>query len=160
MSGCNEQIRRRVMTRALLILALIPSGLPAQDIGDKVKVRHDGVWVQGWIETLEPNGTFFIRDRFRDPGFGFQVSEVTEADWYKPKSLALDLLMGVAGAITLEAVLACSPEGGTWRLRCYSDNRSTQYAIQAGIGAAIGLFMHAIWPGRWTRWIEDGLVVR
>ncbi len=149
----------RHLSFVLLALTLAP-GLQAQGIGDKVRVRHEGVWVEGVIETFEPGRSLFIRDGLQDPGVTFRMYEIDEADWYKRRPLALDVFMGVAGAVVLETVLACSPEGGTVRLRCYSDDRGTQFAIQAAIGATIGLVMHAIKPGRWTRWIENGLVVR
>lgn len=148
------------MKFALFVALMLAPGLQAQGVGDKVKVRDRGIWVEGVVEHFEPDGRLYIRDKPWEQGFGFQVSAIDEADWYKDRPLALDVLLGVAGAVTLEAVLSCSPEGGTVRLRCWSDDRGTQYAIQAAIGATIGLIMHAIKPGRWTSWIENGLVIR
>ena len=157
---------RRVLLVTLLFGVWAPT-ISAQDIGDQVKVRRDGVWVQGWLETLEPDGTFFIRDRFRDPfiragvrdpGFTFRVSNVLEADWYKPRPLVRNLLVGTAAVIAFETLLPCSPVGGTVR-GCFSDDRAAQYAIEIGIVAAFTLFVHAVWPARWTQWIRNGLVL-
>ena len=143
----------------LMILTLSP-GLAAQRIGDEVRVNREGVWVKGWIKIFEPDGTFLIRDRFPAPGSTFQVSEVNRADWYKPRSLARDLLMGVGMSVLIEVVFPCNNDPGTFGRSClYVNDRGREFTYAVILGAGIGLLIHAIKPGDWTRWIENGIVV-
>lgn len=134
----------------LLLLGTVPPPVSAQSLGDRVRVRpSEGTpWVKGELADLGPDSTFTLQSGFdRDT---FSASSVYRADWFKERSIALDLLVATAGGIAGTMIPPCDPAEGD----CITGSTGGDAALGAGIGVTVGLVTHAIWPGSWKKWIK------
>lgn len=133
-------LKRVLPVLALAVLAM-PTGVEAQSTGDSVRVATVTGWQHGRFVSWEPNGVTIqdvLGDRHELP-----LPESGEIDVWKPRNLALDLLLGAVGGFALWAALYDED-------RAWTDSRWGDAAIGAAGTTVIALGFHAIWPGRWS----------
>ena len=152
---------RRGALGGLLLALLWGSGLQAQEIGDRVRVRMEEQqdWTVSSLSGFDPEGTFLLRGSIYENEEEYRIADIQRGDWYDRTSLARHFVISGLSAVVLEAVLPCERNFPPHH-KCYSLNRGSQFAIQAAIGLGIGTIFHLIWPGEWKDWIEDGLLIR
>ena len=152
---------RRGTLGGLLLALLWGSGLQAQEIGDRVRVRMEEQqdWIDSSLSGFDPEGTFLLRGSIYEDEEEYRVADIQRGDWYDRRPLAQDLVIVGLALVAVEAVLPCDrdfPQSHS----CYSLNRGSQFAIQAVIGMGLGALRHLLSPGSWKDWIEDGLLIR
>ena len=145
-----------------MVTLLSGSGLQAQEIGDRVRVRVEERqdWVDGSLLDFDPEGTFLLRESIYENQEQYSVATIQQGDWYDRRPLALDLVAGGLSLVALELALPCDRDFPQREHTCLSLNRGSQFAIQAVIGMGAGALFHLILPGNWKRWIEGGVLVR
>ena len=138
------------------------SGLQAQEIGDRVRVRMEEQedWLDGSLSDFDAEGTLVLRGSIYEREY--RVADIQQGDWYQDRPLAQDLLIGGLVSVAYELVFPCDSNiEQIGQHHCFSLDRGSQFALQAVAGVAFGALFHLIVPGgRWNRWIEDGFVIR
>ena len=144
---------------ATLALGTWGSALSAQEIGDRVRVRlfEDQDWTSGSLIDFTADSVLTVRGPIVDgTGTVYRVREIQRADWYKPNNVALTVLGGLAGSAIYLLTSPCDVTEGS----CLTGSEGGHIAVHLGVGLSVGLLLHAIRPGRWRTWIEDGRVGR
>ena len=161
MRGMDCTAFRRGTLGGLLLALLWGSGLQAQEIGDRIRVRMEEQqdWIDSSLLGFDPEGTFLLRGSIYENEEEYRVADIQRGDWYDRRPLAQDLLTGALMNIAMEAAWPCD-DGGFLAHSCYSLTRGSQFAVRAVIGMGIGTIIHLISPGDWKDWIEDGLLIR
>ncbi len=152
----------RSWTQTLLVTLVLGAWGPtlsAQEIGDRVRVRlfQEQDWTAGSLVEFASEGDLMLRGPIVEgSGATYRVSEIQRADWYKPNNVALSALAGLAGSAVFLLTSPCDLAEGS----CLTGSKGGHITVHLGVGLAVGLIFHAIRPGSWKTWIEDGRVRR
>ena len=90
MRGMDGTAFRRGTLGGLLLALLWGSGLQAQEIGDRVRVRMEEQqdWIDSSLSGFDPEGTFLLRGSIYENEEEYRVADIQRGDWYDRRPLA------------------------------------------------------------------------